>query len=340
MIQLLNVHVLKPDPEAGITANHVKGLAESYGQNGHRAPIVLGHPQDNHPAWGWVKTCRADGDNLYCDMDITPELKKLMDEGRFRERSVAFYNSEPPQLRHIGFLGAVPPRIKGLEPVNLSDSIEPYMTQETQLTQAAPEAPVVAVDNTASFVRPVALFALSEVLPGIKASDLSSEPTIAEGVISGQVQLSDGKAYSYTINKSGEQWTANTTLVNPEVVTLSEQVADLRSQLARNSAASKVEAIYGSHKLTAAILPKEACLELIALSEGTKVGQHLQTLLSNLPSMVAAAPVTAAPEARIEGFNGFQLSDTAQYNQVVAKAAELGLNPNDPQQFTKAFNAL
>lgn len=336
MIPLLNVHVLKPDIEAGITPEHIVGLAESYGQNGHRAPIVLGHPQDNHPAWGWVNKCRAEGDNLYCDLDVTPELKQLMDEGRFRERSVAFYNSEPPTLRHIGFLGAVPPRIKGLEPVNLSDSIEPYMTQETQLTQAAPEAP----DNTASFIRPVALFALSEVLPGIKASDLSTEPTLSDGAIAGQVNLSDGKAYSYSIAKAGEEWKATTTLLNPEVVTLSEQVADLRSQLARNNAASKVEAIYSQHKLTPAIFPKESCLELIALSEGTKVGQHLQTLLSNLPSMVAANPITATPEARIDGFNGFQLSETAQYQQVVAKATELGLNPNNPVEFTKAFNAL
>ena len=355
MITLRDVHVLKPDVEAGVTAAHVRGLAESYGKNGHRAPIVIGHPQDNHPAWGWVTQCRlAEGDNLKCDIDVAPEFKELLDLGHFRERSVAFYPTDPPALRHIGFLGAVPPKVKGLEAINLSEGIETYMTQDTQLTAPAvtpaPSAPEstaapVPVMNLAEVTRPVALFALSKVLPGVKANDLSTEPVISGESISGLVELSDGKSYSYNIKKEGNDWKASYELRNPEVITLSEQVAELKGKLAMQSAAAVVGNIYSNHKLTEAILPREACVELIALSEGTKVGDHLKTLLGNLPSLVSAAPVASTPTeaavaTTIPGFNGFELSDTKEYNQVVAKCIEMKLNPNKNEDFMTALHAL
>ncbi len=121
MKSIKRVNVLKVDPSVGVTRGMVEGLASSYEESGHRAPVVLGHPKDNAPAWGWVTACEADGDNLFCDLDVTPEFHTLLSEGRFRERSVAFYDSQPPVLRHLGFLGATPPRVKGLEPINLSE---------------------------------------------------------------------------------------------------------------------------------------------------------------------------------------------------------------------------
>lgn len=352
MITLRDVHVLKPDVEAGVTAAHVRGLAESYGKNGHRAPIVIGHPQDNHPAWGWVTQCRlAEGDNLKCDIDVAPEFKELLDLGHFRERSVAFYPTDPPALRHIGFLGAVPPKVKGLEAINLSEGIETYMTQDTQLTAPAvtpapePTAASVPVMNLAEVTRPVALFALSKVLPGVKANDLSTEPVISGESISGLVELSDGKSYSYNIKKEGNDWKASYELRNPEVITLSEQVADLKSKLAMQSAATEATRIYGEHRLTEGILPQKDLVELIALSEGTKVGGILKTLLGNLPSLVSAVPVASTPTeaaatTTIPGFNGFELSDTKEYNQVVAKCLEMKLNPNKNEDFMTALHAL
>jgi len=56
--------------------------------------------------------------------------------------------------------------------------------------------------------------------------------------------------------------------------------------------------------------------------------------------LVSAAPVTAAPEAPVSGFGGFELSESAEYKRVVAKCIEMGLNPKDPKDFTKALNAL
>lgn len=340
MIPLRNVHVLKPDAISGVTLEHIQGLAESYGTNGHRAPVVLGHPKDNSPAWGWVNKCHQDGDNLLCDLDVTPEFKELLDRGLFRERSVAFYNSKPYQLRHLGFLGATPPQVKGLEPINLSESIEPYMTQTTSMPPSTPSEGTTT-DQTAAFARPVVLFALSEVLPGVKASNLVTEPSVTDGSISGSVTLSDGQNYSYTINKVGSEWKASTTLQNPEVVTLSEQVRTLQHEVSRQKASAVVNQFYLDHKLTEAILPKSECLEMVALCEG-QVGQSLLKMLGNLPSLVNNAPTveSAVVSPSITGFEQFQLSDTTQYAAVQAKAIELGLNPSNPQHFVQAFNSL
>lgn len=339
MIPIRKVHVLKPDPEAGVTLDHVIGLAESYAESGHRAPIVLGHPKDNSPAWGWVTACEREGENLYCDWEVTPELKNLMEEGRFSERSVAFYPTDPPVLRHIGLLGATPPRIKGLERIDLSEqNDDPFITSRIPMTN---QLPTPATASAADFVRPVTLYALSEVLPGVKASNLSSEPTIANDQITGLVALSDGKNYSYTISKVGDQWKAETTLTNPEVITLSEQVADLRTQLARQKASATVEKLYAEHRLTEAILPKSQAVELIALCEGTPVAKMVFNLLNNLPPLVSETPVApVVPKQEVEGFTGFQLSDTTQYQAVLAKAAEMGLDASIPQNFIKALNSL
>ena len=41
----------------------------------HEAPIVIGHPRDNKPAWGWVRSLSATGDTLKTAWDTTvPEF--------------------------------------------------------------------------------------------------------------------------------------------------------------------------------------------------------------------------------------------------------------------------
>lgn len=335
MITVRNIHVLKPDTEAGITADHIKGLAESYAESGHRAPVVIGHPKDNHPAWGWVKSCRAGDGGLYCDADVTPEFKEFLDAGRFKERSVAFYNSEPPVLRHLGFLGAVPPRIKGLEPITFSESDDDLITQ----TDILPIKQIM----TPEFTRPVVLFALSEAIPGIKASNITSDPVVEGETITGVVELSDGKSYSYTIAKDSQQnWSATTQLRNPEVVTLSEEVAALKGQLATQAATAKAETLYKERKLTEAIFPKQECVKLLTLCEG-ELATKVEKLLNNLPALVPVSesqPTTPETPVRPEGFDGFQLSDSTFYQQVVSKATELGLNPNNHKDFITALNSL
>ena len=53
---------------------------------------------------------------------VAPEFESLVKSGRFKKRSAAFY--QDGSLRHVGWLGAVPPAVKGLADVAFQDGVE------------------------------------------------------------------------------------------------------------------------------------------------------------------------------------------------------------------------
>jgi hypothetical protein len=95
----------------------------SYDPTRHQAPVVIGHPKDDAPAYAWVEGLREtvrDGIKvLEAKLSQVDEgFAQLVQEGRFKMRSAAFYPDG--NLRHLGFLGAAPPAVKGLKPVKFS----------------------------------------------------------------------------------------------------------------------------------------------------------------------------------------------------------------------------
>lgn len=89
-----------------------------------KPPAVLGHPQEDSPAHGWVEDLRLHRDVLEAKFEkATPQFEALVRDGRFPNRSTAFYldpEGKGPVVRHVGFLGAVPPEVKGLAPIQFS----------------------------------------------------------------------------------------------------------------------------------------------------------------------------------------------------------------------------
>lgn len=88
----------------------------------HEAPITVGHPKDNSPAFGWVEGLKsaiqkaADGSTVSVLMakfkQVVPEFAQAVKDGLFKKRSASFYPDG--RLRHVGFLGGMPPAVKGL----------------------------------------------------------------------------------------------------------------------------------------------------------------------------------------------------------------------------------
>lgn len=126
-------HVDMSGREVEITASDVADIAASYDPALSEAPLVVGHPAHNAPAYGWVKALRADGPLLLAEADqVDPEFRAMVRAGRFKKRSASFFgaasasNPKPGKLylRHVGFLGAQPPAVKGLRDVHLADSDE------------------------------------------------------------------------------------------------------------------------------------------------------------------------------------------------------------------------
>jgi len=100
-------------------------IVATYNPSAHEAPVVIGHPRNDAPAYGWVEKLERKGNTLMAKIkDLAPELKDLIAQGRYKKRSIALYPGN--RLKHIGFLGAVPPAVKGLADVQFSEAEETY----------------------------------------------------------------------------------------------------------------------------------------------------------------------------------------------------------------------
>lgn len=113
--------------------NIVSKIAANYDPSLSQAPIVVGHPKTDDPALGWVTGLSfADGD-LFADLEqVEPKFAEAVQQGRFKKISASFYppnganNPTPGEyyLRHVGFLGAANPAVKGLKAVQFADDDE------------------------------------------------------------------------------------------------------------------------------------------------------------------------------------------------------------------------
>lgn len=111
--------------------NDLIAIAHAYNPDLFDAPIVIGHPEHDHPAWGWVERLTFRDGSLWASLrDLHDSFVERVRAKQFKKISASFYPPDSPAnpkpgnyyLRHIGFLGAVAPSLKSLPPVNLSES--------------------------------------------------------------------------------------------------------------------------------------------------------------------------------------------------------------------------
>lgn len=92
-------------------------------QSDHEAPLVIGHPQTDAPAYGWIKQLKRVGERMYAFVEtISEKIDQAVEAGMFRKVSIALYGDD--LLRHVGLLGATPPAVKGLAPVEFATDKE------------------------------------------------------------------------------------------------------------------------------------------------------------------------------------------------------------------------
>ena len=113
-----------------ITDADVAQAAAAYDPKLHEAPLVIGHPKTDAPAYGWVGGLHADGGVLSADFaQMDDDFVGLVQSGRYKKVSASFYPPDSPSnpkpgswyLRHVGFLGAQPPAVKGLSAINFAE---------------------------------------------------------------------------------------------------------------------------------------------------------------------------------------------------------------------------
>ena len=139
-----------------ITSADLAESAAAYDPVASEAPVVVGHPTTNGPAYGWVKTLHAANGRMEAELgQVDPEFMEMVRAGRYKKISAAFYSPSSPDnpapgkwyLRHIGFLGAQPPAIKGLRPVVFAGSGEGVATIDMDKSPPPSSSPIQGEDN-------------------------------------------------------------------------------------------------------------------------------------------------------------------------------------------------
>lgn len=130
------IHSLAPGVWPGangtvsISAEDIQRIADTYNPALHEAPTVIGHPSTDDPAYGWVRAAKAKADGLWLHADLLPEFAEMVRRKLYKKVSVSLYPPQHPanpvpggySLKHLGFLGAQPPAVKGLEALALQET--------------------------------------------------------------------------------------------------------------------------------------------------------------------------------------------------------------------------
>ena len=108
------------------SAADLAAVADAYDGATAPAPVVVGHPEIDAPAYGWVDSFDYDADTerLFANIrDIDPAFAELVKAGRFRKVSMAYFSPKQSHNpvpgtwypKHVGFLGAAAPAVPGLK---------------------------------------------------------------------------------------------------------------------------------------------------------------------------------------------------------------------------------
>lgn len=172
-----------------LTPDLLSQLADSYDPALYAAPLVIGHPQVNAPAFGHLAKVSLDELGLWGEpINVDPFFAAAVRDARYPHRSLSFWPADHPgsptpgrpYIRHLGVLGAVPPAIPGLRGADL----------------AAPDAGVPVLEFAAFFV-PLPLaeeFSMSDPDPVALAAQATALAEQAQALSAREQALADREA--------------------------------------------------------------------------------------------------------------------------------------------------
>lgn len=272
--------------------------ARAYDPAKHETPICIGHPKHNLPAYGWVAKVQARDGGLYAEpRQVDPEFAEMVRKGAFKKVSIAFYDKDSaanpvPGVyypRHVGFLGALPPAVKGLKQVEFGDEASDDRLVFAELDFGEPAFSFIATALRGVrefFIEKFGVDAADKTLPSWRIDvldDIARERPDPPGDTANRLAFSEG----------------NPTPTNLETDVSAEQMAKLQADLAAaNKRADEAEAARRADedkRLTAARTARHDAH--LAFAEGLVKGDQL------LPAdrdLVVAALDAAAGDAEAD----------------------------------------
>jgi len=139
--------------DKGITKDYslddLNFISESYNPEEDEAPIVIGHPVDNSPAFGWISNLEVTEDGKLIanapDDKIQPDFLNLLKEGTYKKRSISL--TPEGKLRHVGFLGGAAPAVKGLVDIQFSQPSSTVFEFELEQKEEKPKEDLIGLSQ-------------------------------------------------------------------------------------------------------------------------------------------------------------------------------------------------
>ena len=102
-----SLHLLRPGTFTDISgkrvklaAEHIADIANNYDPKLHEAPLVIGHPKTDDPAYGWIGSVISDESGLHgAPIQVDPHFAELVRDGKYKKLSVALYGPKHPNNR-------------------------------------------------------------------------------------------------------------------------------------------------------------------------------------------------------------------------------------------------
>ena len=162
-----------------ITDDNLRQIASGYDKSLHPAPVVIGHPDMDAPAYGWVEHLYVENSKLKATLEETePAFAEMVNAGRYKRVSISIYspdsahNPKPGNIyiKHVGFLGAAAPAVPGLKPVRFAGGGAGAltMTQDNTWNSFGDEPELVRLRREAREFQVEKLITAGRVLPCFK----------------------------------------------------------------------------------------------------------------------------------------------------------------------------
>jgi transcriptional regulator with XRE-family HTH domain len=288
-------HTTTSGHDLSFSEAEVAQVAEVYDPDVHEAPIVVGHPSDDDPAYGWAEDVEVQ-DGLLAAMPrkVEPQFEEMVKSGRFEKVSAKFYppghdhhplgeDSDAYYLRHIGFLGAQPPAIKGLPSLEFEELGDDLVAVEASFSEPTfAEMPWYFPGAVRDVFRRLREYLVAnegvetadEVVPQIRLDDLEQ--------IEDEAEMEDHEGGASTEHESGESGSSSESDSSSSSSSSSMNYLDafLRTQLG--------EMLSGSDK------SRSDVVEEIATAADIETSTVNDILAGN---------IEAPPEERLQGFS-------------------------------------
>lgn len=269
--------------QVNFTEADLQAIADVYDPALHEAPLVVGHPKLDSPAYGGARRFLVQGQILCAEpQDVEVQFAEMVNERRFPRVSLSLYTPDAPSNpkpghwypKHIGFLGGKAPAIKGLKSVQFSEADEGVLCfgdytegaligmfrrmRDFLLTQFGQE--------TADKVLPpqeldwaTQEHAADQVRESIKASGEGATPAFAEGE-----QPGAGDDVMSQLEKAALQAqvdAANKKAADAEAALTARDQADAKAKINAEAVA------FAEDMVGKAILPRERAAGVVAIYE-------------------------------------------------------------------------